>query len=31
MPVIEKEGITWKTYKYTLKRPMWWICVTTYM
>jgi ACS family pantothenate transporter-like MFS transporter len=31
MPVVEKEGITWKTFKYTLKRPMWWICVTCYM
>ena len=31
MPVVEKEGITWKTFKYTLKRPMWWICVSCYM
>ncbi|KXJ87582.1 major facilitator superfamily transporter [Microdochium bolleyi] len=31
MPVIEKEGITWKTFKYTLSRPMWWICVPCYI
>jgi ACS family pantothenate transporter-like MFS transporter len=31
MPVVEKQGITWKTFKYTLKRPMWWICVSCYM
>ncbi|EHA51141.1 pantothenate transporter liz [Pyricularia oryzae 70-15] len=31
IPVVEKEGITWKTFKYTLSRPMWWICVPTYV
>lgn len=31
MPTVEKEGITWKTFKYTLGRPMWWICVPCYM
>ena len=31
IPVVEKEGITWKTFKYALGRPMWWICVPTYM
>ncbi|KAH7014153.1 major facilitator superfamily transporter [Microdochium trichocladiopsis] len=31
IPVVEKEGITWKTFKYTLSRPMWWICVPCYI
>lgn len=31
IPVVETEGITWKTFKYTLSRPMWWICVPCYM
>ncbi|TDZ27965.1 Pantothenate transporter liz1 [Colletotrichum spinosum] len=31
MPTVEKEGITWKTFKYTLSRPMWWICVPCYI
>jgi hypothetical protein len=31
IPVVEREGITWKTFKYTLSRPMWWICVPCYM
>ena len=31
MPTVEQEGITWKTFKYTLRRPMWWICVPCYM
>lgn len=31
IPVVEKEGITWKTFRYTLSRPMWWICVPTYI
>lgn len=29
--VVEKEGITWSTFKYTLGRPMWWICVPCYV
>lgn len=28
---VENEGITWKTFKYTLSRPMWWIAVSCYM
>ena len=28
---VEHEGITWKTFKYTLMRPMWWIAVPCYM
>ncbi|EJT76536.1 pantothenate transporter liz [Gaeumannomyces tritici R3-111a-1] len=31
IPVVEKDGITWKTFRYTLSRPMWWICVPTYV
>ncbi|KAJ0273876.1 hypothetical protein COL940_009651 [Colletotrichum noveboracense] len=31
MPTVETEGITWKTFKYTLSRPMWWICVPCYI
>jgi MFS family permease len=31
IPTVEKEGITWKTFKYTLSRPMWWICVSCYI
>ena len=31
IPVVEKEGITWKTVMYTLKRPMIWFCVPCYM
>ncbi|KAK1716069.1 major facilitator superfamily transporter [Colletotrichum acutatum] len=31
MPTVEQEGITWKTFKYTLSRPMWWICVPCYI
>jgi len=31
IPVVEKDGITWKTFKYTLKRPMFWICVPCYV
>ncbi|KAG9254087.1 pantothenate transporter liz1 [Emericellopsis atlantica] len=31
IPTVEKEGITWKTFKYSLKRPMWWICVPCYV
>ncbi|KAI9151385.1 Pantothenate transporter liz1 [Paramyrothecium foliicola] len=31
MPTVEKEGITWKTFRYTLGRPMWWICVPCYI
>lgn len=31
IPTVEQEGITWKTFKYTLSRPMWWICVPCYM
>lgn len=27
----EDSGITWRTFKQTLSKPMWWICVTTYM
>ena len=27
----QDEGITWKTFKTTLSRPMWWICVPAYM
>jgi ACS family pantothenate transporter-like MFS transporter len=25
------DGITWKSIKTTLQRPMWWICVPAYM
>jgi MFS family permease len=28
---VEQKGITWSTFKYTLKRPMWWIAVPCYM
>ncbi|KEY73927.1 hypothetical protein S7711_07769 [Stachybotrys chartarum IBT 7711] len=28
---VEQEGITWKTFKFTLSRPMWWICVPCYI
>ncbi|KAI0470537.1 major facilitator superfamily transporter [Xylariaceae sp. FL0804] len=31
IPIVEKEGITWKTFKFTLSRPMWWICVPCYV
>ncbi|KAK7216067.1 hypothetical protein V2G26_004070 [Clonostachys chloroleuca] len=31
IPTVEKEGITWQTFKYTLSRPMWWICVPCYI
>ncbi|KAK1574247.1 major facilitator superfamily transporter [Colletotrichum navitas] len=31
IPTVEQEGITWKTFKYTLSRPMWWICVPCYI
>lgn len=31
IPTVESEGITWKTFKYALTRPMWWICVPCYM
>ncbi|KAH7303994.1 major facilitator superfamily transporter [Stachybotrys elegans] len=31
LPTVETEGITWKTFKHTLSRPMWWICVPCYM
>ncbi|KAG7102851.1 Pantothenate transporter liz1 like protein [Verticillium longisporum] len=31
IPTVENEGITWKTFKYTLSRPMWWICVPCYI
>ena len=24
-------GITWKTFRETLSKPMWWICVPAYM
>lgn len=24
-------GINWKNIKYTLSRPMWYLCVTVYM
>ncbi|RYP46841.1 hypothetical protein DL768_007008 [Monosporascus sp. mg162] len=28
---VEKEGITWATFRYTLSRPMFWICVPCYI
>ncbi|KAF4120332.1 Pantothenate transporter [Geosmithia morbida] len=28
---VEQKGITWSTFKYTLSRPMWWICVPCYV
>lgn len=28
---VEDEGITWKTFKHTVSRPMFWICVPCYM
>lgn len=31
IPHVEDEGITWKTFKYTISRPMWWIAVPCYM
>ncbi|KAH8601781.1 major facilitator superfamily domain-containing protein [Bisporella sp. PMI_857] len=31
IPTVEKEGITWKTFKYTLSRPMFWFCVPAYV
>jgi len=31
IPHVESEGITWKTFKYTVTRPMFWIAVPCYM
>lgn len=31
IPHVEEEGITWKTFKHTILRPMFWIAVPCYM